>query len=111
MARAALRWTTKDLARRARIDGNTVVRFENGSRKSNETTMLVIKQAFEAAGIRFEGGGVFPPEEASAEEPAEEQQSVEESAASLLAREEGLRASKGKAKFSDGRRSRKHEQR
>ena len=100
MARAALRWTTKDLAKRARIDGNTVVRFENGSRKSNETTMLVIKQAFEAAGIRFEGGGVFPPEEASAEakEPAEDQQSVEESAASLLAREEGLRTSKRKGK-------------
>jgi DNA-binding XRE family transcriptional regulator len=53
MARAALRWTTKDLAKRARIDGNTVIRFENGKRKSNETTMLVIKQAFEAAGLIF----------------------------------------------------------
>jgi transcriptional regulator with XRE-family HTH domain len=98
MARAALRWTVKELAKRARIDSNTVVRFENGRHKSNETTVLMIRQAFEAVGMRFEGAGVFPPEEASAEatEPAEEQQPVEESAASLLAREEGLRASKGK---------------
>ena len=96
MARAALRWTVKELARQARIDSNTVVRFENGKHKSNETTVLMIKQAFEAAGVRFEGRGVFPPEEASAE--AEEQQEVEESAASMVAREEGLHASKRKGK-------------
>ncbi len=66
MARAALRWTVKDLARQARIDSNTVVRFENGRHKSNETTVLVIRQAFEAAGVRFEGvNGVFAPEEAA----------------------------------------------
>ena len=53
MARAALRWTVKDLARQARIDSNTVVRFENGKHKSNETTVLVIRQAFEAAGLFF----------------------------------------------------------
>jgi len=44
---------------------NTVVRFENGKHKSNEVTKRAIKAAFEAAGVRFEGGGVFPPEEAS----------------------------------------------
>jgi transcriptional regulator with XRE-family HTH domain len=96
MARAALRWTVKELGRNAGIDSNTVVRFENGRRKSNEATMRVIRQAFEAAGVQFEGRGVFPPEEASAE--AEEQQEVEESAASMLAREEGLRPSKRKDK-------------
>ena len=57
--------------------------------------MRVIRQAFEAAGVRFEGG-VFPPKEASAE--AEEQQATEELAASMLAREEGLRPSKRKGK-------------
>ena len=88
MARAALRWTVKELGRQAHI--------ENGRHKSNETTMRVIRQAFEAAGVRFEGGGVFPPKEASAE--AEEQQATEESAASMLAREEGLRPSKRKGK-------------
>jgi transcriptional regulator with XRE-family HTH domain len=95
MARAALRWTVKDLARQARIDSNTVVRFENGRHKSNETTVLVIRQAFEAAGVRFEGGGVFPPESAT---EAEERQAVEESAVSMMALEEGLRPGKRKSK-------------
>jgi transcriptional regulator with XRE-family HTH domain len=53
MARAALRWNVKELAKRARIDSNTVVRFENGKHKSNETTVLMIRQAFEAAGLVF----------------------------------------------------------
>jgi transcriptional regulator with XRE-family HTH domain len=53
MARAALRWTVKDLAQRARIDSNTVVRFENGRHKSNETTVLMIRQAFESGGLIF----------------------------------------------------------
>jgi transcriptional regulator with XRE-family HTH domain len=53
MARAALRWTVKELGRKAHIDSNTVVRFENGRHKSNETTVLVIRQAFEAAGLIF----------------------------------------------------------
>ncbi len=53
MARSALRWTVKELGRQAHIDSNTVVRFENGRHKSNETTMRVIRQAFEAAGLIF----------------------------------------------------------
>ena len=59
--------TVKELGRNAGIDSNTVVRFENGRRKSNEATMRVIRQAFEAAGVRFESGGVFPPEKGEAE--------------------------------------------
>jgi transcriptional regulator with XRE-family HTH domain len=53
MGRGALRWTVKELGRKAGIDSNTVVRFENGRHKSNEATMRVIRQAFEAAGLLF----------------------------------------------------------
>jgi transcriptional regulator with XRE-family HTH domain len=71
MARAALRWTVKELARRAYVDSNTVVRFENGKHKSNETTMRTIKQAFEAAGLIFidadDTGGVGVREKRAAE--------------------------------------------
>jgi hypothetical protein len=64
MARAALRWTVRGLADKARINHNTVIRFENEKHDANEVTVLAIKAAFEAAGIRFEGEcGVFAPEE------------------------------------------------
>ena len=95
MARAALRWSVRDLAQRASIGYGTVVRFEGG-KPANSATLQVIRQAFETAGVRFEGRGVFPPEEASA--AAEEQQATEASAASMLARKEGLRPSKRKGK-------------
>ncbi len=63
MARAALGWSVKDLGRHARVSANTVVRFENEKHEANASTVLVIKQAFEAAGVRFtEDGGVVPPE-------------------------------------------------
>jgi DNA-binding XRE family transcriptional regulator len=62
MARAALGWNVRDLAARAHISANTVVRFENEQHEPNATTVIVIKQAFEAAGVRFtETGGVEPP--------------------------------------------------
>ncbi len=62
MARAALGWNVKELAQRARISANTVVRFENEKHEANASTLHVIKQAFEAAGVRFtEQGGVEPP--------------------------------------------------
>jgi len=53
MARAALGWTVKDLAKRAHISHGTVVRFENERHEPNDTTRLMIKQAFEAAGLLF----------------------------------------------------------
>jgi ribosome-binding protein aMBF1 (putative translation factor) len=62
MGRAALGWSVKDLARHAHISANTVVRFENARHEANASTLLVIKQAFEAAGVQFtENGGVLPP--------------------------------------------------
>jgi transcriptional regulator with XRE-family HTH domain len=65
MARAALEWGMRDLAKAADIAPNTVMRFETGRNAPNPVTLKAMRQAFEAAGIRFEGGGVFPPEEAS----------------------------------------------
>ena len=53
MARAALRWTVRELADKARINHNTVIRFENEKHDANEVTVLAIKAAFEAAGLVF----------------------------------------------------------
>jgi transcriptional regulator with XRE-family HTH domain len=62
MARAALGWSVKELAERAHISANTVVRFENEKHAANASTLHVLKQAFEAAGVRFtDDGGVVPP--------------------------------------------------
>jgi transcriptional regulator with XRE-family HTH domain len=55
MARAALAWTTADLAKRARVGANTVRRFENG-KPVNVSTLTLIQQALEAAGIEFTNG-------------------------------------------------------
>ena len=52
MARAALGWNTRDLAKHARVGSNTVVRFENG-KPANTSTVTMIKQALEAAGLVF----------------------------------------------------------
>jgi transcriptional regulator with XRE-family HTH domain len=53
MARAALKWTGRELAERARCNFNTVVRFENEKGEANDITVLAIKAAFEAAGLLF----------------------------------------------------------
>jgi transcriptional regulator with XRE-family HTH domain len=46
----------------AKINPNTVVRFENGRNTPNPVTLAAIRQAFEAAGIDFtENGGIVPP--------------------------------------------------
>jgi transcriptional regulator with XRE-family HTH domain len=59
-------WNVRDLAKRAHISANTVVRFENEQHEPNATTVIGIKQAFEATGVRFsEDGGVLPPEKKS----------------------------------------------
>ena len=52
MARAALGWSARDLAQRARVGVNTVKRFENG-KPVNVSTLTLIQQAFEQAGIEF----------------------------------------------------------
>jgi transcriptional regulator with XRE-family HTH domain len=61
-ARAILRWSVKELAEKAHLSPNTVVRFENEVGSSNATTQVMLQQAFETAGVRFTGGGVLPPD-------------------------------------------------
>jgi ribosome-binding protein aMBF1 (putative translation factor) len=61
-ARAILGWSVKQLAANAHLSPNTVVRFENEIGTSNASTQVMLKQVFEAAGIRFtEDGGIVPP--------------------------------------------------
>jgi transcriptional regulator with XRE-family HTH domain len=67
MARAALNWSTRDLAKAAGVSSNTVSRFESG-KPAIPATLKTIQQAFEAAGVRFEGSGVFPPEKGEEDE-------------------------------------------
>ncbi|WP_245411894.1 helix-turn-helix domain-containing protein [Phyllobacterium leguminum] len=62
MARAALGWGTRDLARNANVSPDTVARFERGENLKS-TTVAALRAAFEAAGIEFlpengEGPGV-----------------------------------------------------
>ena len=67
MARAALDWSTRDLAKHAHVGSNTVARFENG-KPANTSTVTLIQQAFEAAGVRFtDDGGIVPPKKGGAE--------------------------------------------
>ncbi len=58
MARAALNWTTSDLAKAAGIGVNTVNRFEGGS-DTRLSSMKKLRRALEDAGIEFisENGG------------------------------------------------------
>lgn len=65
MARAALKWSVAELARRAGITPKTVIRYENGRNTTTET-LAKIKTAFEEAGVTWipENGGpatVRPP--------------------------------------------------
>lgn len=55
MARAALKWTVRDLAQKARIGFGTIVRFEAG-KPVNVSTLTMIEQTFEAAGVEFTNG-------------------------------------------------------
>jgi transcriptional regulator with XRE-family HTH domain len=58
MARAAINWTTRDLADAASVGINTVTRFENG-REAMIGTVGKMRRALEAAGVEFiaENGG------------------------------------------------------
>jgi len=61
MARAALGWSVKDLANKAHVGATTVIRFEGG-KPANASTLTLIRQAFEAAGVKFlDDGGIVPP--------------------------------------------------
>ncbi|WP_395448937.1 multiprotein-bridging factor 1 family protein [Aminobacter sp. UC22_36] len=58
MARAALGWGTRDLARNADVSPDTVARLERGEQLKS-STIEAIRAAFEAVGIEFipENGG------------------------------------------------------
>lgn len=52
MARAALEWSTQDLAQAAEVGVNTINRFETGQ-DARLSTLEKIKRALEAAGVEF----------------------------------------------------------
>mgnify|MGYP003814373603 CR=1 FL=1 len=58
MARAALGWGVRDLAREANVGVSTVTRFEAGA-EPIPATLEAIRRALEAAGVEFipENGG------------------------------------------------------
>jgi transcriptional regulator with XRE-family HTH domain len=58
MARAALRWSVRDLAEKSGITANTISRIENGS-DTRTSTVESLKRALEAGGVVFipENGG------------------------------------------------------
>jgi transcriptional regulator with XRE-family HTH domain len=55
MARAAVGWGVRELAKRAGITANTVTRIENGA-DAKQSTMDRLRHALEAAGIEFING-------------------------------------------------------
>lgn len=52
MARAALGWSAPDLAKKAGVSRNTVLRFEN-TEETHLSTVTALQTALEAAGIEF----------------------------------------------------------
>ena len=58
MARAALGWGVRDLAKNAGVTANTVTRIENGA-DAKQSTMDSLQHALEAAGVELinENGG------------------------------------------------------
>ena len=56
MARAALRWSVKDLSVRSQVGTATIQRFEADQSSPVPATRAVLRQAFEAAGVEFTNG-------------------------------------------------------
>lgn len=58
MARAAVGWGVRELAKKAGVTANTVTRIENGA-DAKQSTMDKLQTALDAAGIEFieENGG------------------------------------------------------
>jgi transcriptional regulator with XRE-family HTH domain len=56
MARAALGWGVRDLAKKSGTSPDTVARFERGE-ELREGTLIALRQALEAAGVEFTNGG------------------------------------------------------
>lgn len=66
MARAALEWSLEDAATAAGVSRRTVLRFERYHRDVKPELIEALRQAYEAAGVRFiemgaDAGGVVPP--------------------------------------------------
>lgn len=57
MARAALKWGVRDVAREAKVSPATVTRIE-GDHPANASTLAAIRAALETAGAEFIEGGV-----------------------------------------------------
>jgi transcriptional regulator with XRE-family HTH domain len=55
MARAALKWGIRELAKKAKVATGTISRFEAGE-ALQPRTVEAIQRAFEAAGIEFTNG-------------------------------------------------------
>jgi DNA-binding transcriptional regulator YiaG len=56
MARGALNWSTRDLAKASHVGATTIARFESG-KPANPSTLALLKQALEAAGLVFIADG------------------------------------------------------
>jgi transcriptional regulator with XRE-family HTH domain len=52
MARAALKWGVRDVAKAARVSPATVTRIE-AERSANAATLAAVRTALEAAGVEF----------------------------------------------------------
>ncbi len=59
MARAAVSWGVRELARAANVGISTVARFESGHGEPIAATVTAMQRALEAAGVEFiaENGG------------------------------------------------------
>ena len=55
MARAAIRWGVRELAKKAGVAANTVTRIENGA-DAKQSTMDKLQRILEAAGVEFTNG-------------------------------------------------------
>ncbi len=55
MARAAVGWGVRELAKKAGITANTVTRIENGA-DAKQSTVDRLQRALEAAGVEFTNG-------------------------------------------------------
>jgi transcriptional regulator with XRE-family HTH domain len=53
MARAALRWTVRDLAKATGLHRNTITNIEIGRYAGNQESMEIIEKVLHRAGIEF----------------------------------------------------------
>lgn len=58
MARAAIGWGVRDLARQAEVGVSTVTRFESGEHVPTRANLAAIRRALEEAGVEFIDRGV-----------------------------------------------------